>query len=55
MNKRIIFPCANTAELQETPMPPAPGPGEVLVKLVRSCISSGTERANLTGVPDDGV
>jgi len=27
----------------------------VLVRVVRSCISSGTERANLIGVPDGGV
>jgi len=54
MNRNIIFPKINTAEVVDRPMPVA-GPGDVLVKLVRSCISSGTERANLTGVPDNAT
>ena len=49
--KSILFTEKNKAELVEEPKPVA-GPGEVVVKLVRSCISSGTERANITGVPD---
>ena len=49
--KSILFTAKNKAELVEEPMPVA-APGEVVVKLVRSCISSGTERANITGVPD---
>jgi len=53
-NRNIIFPRANVAELVDKPIP-VPKAGEVLVKLVRSCISSGTERANLIGVPDAGV
>ena len=46
-----MFTAKNKAELVEEPKPVA-SPGEVVVKLVRSCISSGTERANVTGVPD---
>lgn len=34
---------------------PSPKAGEVLVRLTRSSLSSGTERANLIGVPDAGV
>lgn len=49
--KSILFTAKNKAELVEEPKPAA-APGEVVVKLVRSCISSGTERANVTGVPD---
>jgi len=53
-NPNILFTRKDTAELVERPMP-EPKAGEVRVRLVRSCISSGTERANLTGVPDSGV
>ena len=53
-NPNIIFTKPNMAELVDRPMPD-PRPGEVRVRLVRSCISSGTERANLIGVPDGGV
>ena len=53
-NPNIIFTSANIAELMDRPLP-VPGAGEVLVRVVRSCISSGTERANLVGVPDGGV
>ena len=53
-NPNIVFTKPNVAELVERPMP-EPKPGEVRVRLVRSCISSGTERANLVGVPDGGV
>ena len=52
--KAIMFTKANTAELVEMDMP-EPGPGEVRVRLVCDTISSGTERANLIGVPDSGV
>jgi len=50
----IVFTSKDTAELvvEELASPQA---GEVLVRLVRSCISSGTARANITGVPDAGV
>lgn len=49
--KSILFTAKNKAELVEEPLPTA-GAGEVVVRLVRSCISSGTERANVIGVPD---
>lgn len=54
VNANIVFTRLNTAEVVERPMPKVKA-GEVLVKLVRSSISSGTERANLTGVPDNGT
>lgn len=54
MNKNIVFTRLNTAEIVEKPLPKVKV-GEVLVRLVRSSISSGTERANLTGVPDNGT
>ena len=50
-NIGIVFTKPGKAELVALPMP-EPKSGEVLVRLVRSTISSGTERANLTGVPD---
>lgn len=53
-NKAIVFTKPNTAELVSETIP-EPKPGEVLVRLVRSTISSGTERANLTGVPDNAT
>jgi len=53
-NPNIIFTSAGVAELVEKPVP-APKAGEVRVRVLRSCISSGTERANLIGVPDGGV
>ena len=49
--KSILFTEKNKAELVEEAKP-EPKAGEVVVRLVRSCISSGTERANITGVPD---
>lgn len=49
--KSILFTDRNKAELVDEQKPVA-AHGEVVVRLVRSCISSGTERANLTGVPD---
>lgn len=54
MNRNIVFTGKDTAELIEKPMPTV-GPHDVLVRTARSTISSGTERANLTGVPDCGV
>lgn len=47
-NPNIIFPEANKAVLIDCPIA-EPKAGEVRVKLVRSTISSGTERANLVG------
>ena len=53
-NRNIVFTAPNVAEIVETPMP-VPGPGQVLVRIRRTCISSGTERANLTGDPMIGT
>lgn len=54
MNPNIVFTKKDTAELIDRPIPEI-RPGYVLVKLVRSTISSGTERANLIGTPDGCV
>ena len=48
MNRNIVFTKKDTAELVERPLPEV-GPGQIRVKLVRSTVSSGTERANVTG------
>ena len=53
-NPNIIFTAPNIAEVLEKPIPDL-GPGEVLIRTVRSCISSGTERANLIGDPMIGT
>lgn len=47
-NEGIVFVEANRAELLELEMP-EPKAGQVVVKTAVSTISSGTERANLTG------
>lgn len=47
-NRSILFVRPNTAEVLDRPKH-TPGPGCVLVKTQVSTISSGTERANLTG------
>ena len=52
--KSLLFTRKDVAELVEVPMP-APQKGEVRVKLVIDTVSSGTERANIAGVPDVGV
>ena len=53
-NPSIVFTAPNVAEVLETPVP-EPGSGEVLVRTARSCVSSGTERANLVGDPMIGT
>ena len=53
-NPNIIFTSPSVAEVIDKPMP-APGPGQVLVRTARTCISSGTERANLIGDPMVGI
>jgi len=53
-NPNVVFTRIGVAELVNRPVP-VPKAGEVLVRLVRSCISSGTERANVTGVPDNAT
>ena len=52
--KSIVFTGPGKAELVEEELA-EPNAGEVRVRLARSCISSGTARANVTGVPDAGV
>ena len=47
--KAIVFTEVNKAQLLEEPFSMEPGPGKVLVRTVFSTLSSGTERANLTG------
>ena len=47
-NPNIVFTAPRVAEVLDQPLPVA-GPGAALVRTVRSCISSGTERANLIG------
>ena len=47
-NHSILFTRKDTAELVETSLPEV-GAGQVRVKLVRSTVSAGTERANVTG------
>ena len=48
MNQKIVFTARGVAELLDAPMPTV-GDGDVLVKIVRTSISAGTERANLLG------
>ena len=47
----LEFSAPNVAALKTRDCPP-PGAGEVQVRLAVSTISSGTERANLTGSPN---
>jgi threonine dehydrogenase-like Zn-dependent dehydrogenase len=47
-NKQIVFTSPGVAELLPTEMP-IPGENEVLVQIMVSTISSGTERANVSG------
>lgn len=47
-NPNILFTRKDTAELVDRPLPEV-GAGQVRVRLVRSTVSSGTERANVTG------
>ena len=53
-NAYITFTAPGKAELLEKAIDP-PKPGQVLVKTVCSTISSGTERANLTGNPNISI
>ena len=52
-NHQIVFTAPCVAELLEKAVP-TPGPGQVLVKLHVSSVSSGTERANVSGDPNIG-
>ena len=49
-NPSIVFTAPNVAEVVDRPVPEV-RPGEVIVRSFRSCVSSGTERANLVGDP----
>ena len=51
MNKSIYFVAPGIAELQDREIPEI-APDEVLVKINRTTISAGTERANLVGDPN---
>ena len=59
-NANIIIPEAGRVEIVDRPVP-VPKSGEVLVRMVRSTVSSGTERANYIGevnvniLTNDGV
>ncbi len=52
--KRILFTAPRVAELVDAPKPQVT-PGSALVKLTRSSISSGTERANVSGDPNVSI
>lgn len=49
-NPSIVFTRPCVAELVDLPVP-SPAQGQALVRSLRSCVSSGTERANLVGDP----
>lgn len=53
-NPAIVFTAPGIAQVVSAPVP-EPGPADVLVRTERSCISSGTERANLVGDPMIGT
>ncbi|MBQ2748180.1 MAG: zinc-binding alcohol dehydrogenase [Clostridia bacterium] len=50
-NKNIIFTAPGIAEVVSKEMPVL-GPGQVLVRIITTTISAGTERANLVGNPN---
>ena len=52
-NPNIIFTAPNVAEVIDKPC--EPGWGQILIRTARTCISSGTERANLIGDPMIGI
>ena len=53
-NPAVVFTAPCVAEVLDLPVPETAA-GRVLVRTVRSCISSGTERANLVGDPMIGT
>ena len=53
-NPNIVFTAPRVAEVIDKPVP-SPGPGDVLVRTMRSCLSAGTERGNLLGEPNMGL
>ena len=50
-NQQIIFTAPGVAEFLDVPMP-VPGEGQVVIRTAVSTVSSGTERANLSGDPN---
>ncbi len=50
-NQQIIFTAPGVAEFLDVPMP-EPGKGQVLIRTAVSTVSSGTERANISGDPN---
>ena len=53
-NREIVFTKPNTVEMVEEEIP-KPGENEILVRLMVSTISSGTERTNLIGEVNVGI
>ena len=53
-NPNIVFTAPRVAEVLDRPVP-SPGPGQVLVRTMRSCLSAGTERGNILGEPNMGI
>ncbi len=53
-NKQIVFTAINKAELLTVELPPLKE-NEVRIQTAISCISNGTERANITGDPNVSV
>ena len=49
-NPNIIFTAPNVAEVIDKPVP-VPSAGQILLRTARTCVSAGTERANLVGDP----
>lgn len=55
MNKRIMFTGINKAEIVEQNIPVINNNDDILIKTAFSCISPGTERANITGDPNVSI
>lgn len=53
-NRSIVFTAPNVAEVIDTPVANL-SEGQVLIRTMRTCVSSGTERANLIGDPMIGT
>ena len=54
LNKSIVFTAPGVSEIMEIELPEL-GEEDVLVRLERSGISAGTERANITGDPNTSI
>lgn len=55
MNKRIMFTGINKSEIVEQNIPVINNNDDILIKTAFSCISPGTERANITGDPNVSI